>query len=141
LCAVNSALVVLGPGCATRDEQSYNENFNQNLPTAPKYVIEDQDDSRFKIRIHQGSPMEMDPARVTYLKQATTVVAQDEARRRGWSNWDVDYIQERDKGWMHVLVAEVTEKPAITTTTTTAPLIVVPTPPPDVPPPPPPSNP
>ena len=36
-----------------------------------------------------------------------------EAKRRGWQNWNLDYIQERDKGWMHIVIADVTRKNAV----------------------------
>ena len=112
LWSVNAALLVLAGSCSTPEEQSFNQNFDQDYPAAPKYVIEDQGDNHFKIRMHQGSPM-TGPSRVTYMKDAMNIVAQDACHRRGWANWTVDYIQERDDGWMHVLVAEVTEKPAV----------------------------
>ncbi len=126
--SVNAAFALLAGGCATEEEQSFNDTFNQNLAVAPKYAIEDVHDDHFKIRMHQGSPLD-DPSRVTSLKNAMTIVAQDECRRRGWANWDVNYIQERDQGWMHVLVADVREKSAVEVTP------LPPTPPPTAPPP------
>ena len=109
--SINAALLVWAAGCATPEEQSFNQNFNQDYPTAPKYVIEDRGETHFKIRMHQGSPVN-GPSRVTYMKDAMTIVAEDECHRRGWANWKLDYIQERDDGWMHILVAEVRKKPA-----------------------------
>lgn len=106
LLPVAAAVLFLGAGCKTPDEQSFNDQFNQNYPVAPKYYIEDQGEDHFKVRMHQGSPM-ASPSKVTYLKQAMNIVAENECRRRGWTNWKVDYIQESDQGWMHVLVAEV----------------------------------
>jgi hypothetical protein len=110
--SINVAWMIFTGGCATEDEQSFNQNFNQNLPTSPKYIIKDVSEDRFKLELHQGSP-DTGPERVTYLKQAATIVARDEARRRGWGDWQLDYIDERDQGWMHILVAEVKEKPAV----------------------------
>jgi hypothetical protein len=111
LLLLNTALVVLAAGCATRMQGSYNQDFNQNLPIAPKYAIENVDDAHFKVIIHQGSPLQ-GPERISYMKEAATGVARDEAKRRGWQNWDIEYIQERDQGWMHIVIAEVTRKNA-----------------------------
>jgi hypothetical protein len=105
-------LAVLAAGCATHDERSYNQDFNQNLPASPNYAIENIDDTHFRVTVHQGSPL-LGTQRVIYVKAAATAVADTEARRRGWQNWDVDYIQERDKGWMHIVIADVTCKNAI----------------------------
>jgi hypothetical protein len=112
LLLVNAALVVLAAGCATHDERSYNHDFNQNLPTSPKYVIENIDDAHFKVTVHQGSPLE-GSQRIIYVKQVASTVAESEAKRRGWQNWDLNYIQERDQGWMHIVIAEVTRKNAV----------------------------
>jgi hypothetical protein len=103
------ALAVLAAGCATHDERSYNQDFNQNLPTSPKYFIENIDDAHFKVTVHQGTPSE-GPERIIYVKQVASTVAESEANRRGWKNWDLNYIQQRDQGWMHIVVAEVTRK-------------------------------
>ena len=132
---VNTALFLLSAGCKTEDEQSFNETFNQNYPVEPKYSIEDSHDDYFKVRMRQGSPMSTkDPSRVTYLKNATTVVVENECHRRGWENWKADYISETDQGWMHVLVAEVHREPGVRM----SPPSEVPPPPPATPPPPPP---
>jgi hypothetical protein len=109
LLSINAVLVVVAFGCKSPDEQSFNQVFNQNMPVEPKYSIEDLGQDHFKIRIRQSSPMK-GPSRVTYLKQATTIVAESESHRRGWDNWKTDYIQETDDGWMHVLVAEVSRE-------------------------------
>ena len=37
-------------------------------------------------------------------------MAETEAKRRGWGNWNLDYIFEGDQGWMHVVKAEVTRR-------------------------------
>ena len=43
----------------------------------------------------------------------TAAGAASEAKRRGWQNWDLGYIQERDQGWMHVVIADVARKNAV----------------------------
>jgi hypothetical protein len=102
-------LIMSGAGCATHNERSYNQDFGQTLPAAPKYSLENIDDNHFKLILHQGSP-DAGPGRVSDMKSAAPVIAGTEARHRGWAGWQVDYIQERDQGWMHVLIAEVTRK-------------------------------
>ena len=109
---LSAALTILAAGCATHDEHSYNQDFNQNLPTSPKYFIENIDDTHFKVTVHQGSPLP-EPQRDLSVKQVASTVAADEAKRRGWPNWDVNYIQERDQGWMHIVIAVVTRQNAI----------------------------
>jgi hypothetical protein len=112
LLLLNVTLVVLAAGCATHNERSYNRDFNQNLPTSPKYTIENVDDTHFKVIVHQGSPLP-GTERVIYVKEVASTVAATEAKRRGWQNWDLGYIQERDQGWMHVVIADVTRKNAV----------------------------
>ena len=112
LMLVNATLVVLAAGCATHNEKSYNQDFNQNLPTSPKYTIENVDDTHFQVTVHQGSPLP-GTQRIIYVKEAAAAVAQSEAKRRGWQNWNLDYIQERDQGWMHIVIADVTRKNAV----------------------------
>lgn len=109
----NAALVVLVTGCATPNENSYNQDFNQNLPTSPKYVITDLGESHFKLTVHQGSPLTGNPQRVIYVKEAASLIAETECKRRGWQNWKFEYIQERDQGWMHIVIADVTRKTPI----------------------------
>jgi hypothetical protein len=109
---LNATLAVLAAGCATHDERSYNQDFNQNLPTAPKYFIENINDTHFKVTVHQGTPSE-GPQRIIYVKEVASTVAETEAKRRGWKNWDLNYIQERDQGWMRIVIAEVTRKNAV----------------------------
>ena len=108
----SAALAVFAAGCATQKERSYNEDYNQNLPTSPRYSIENVDDTHFEVTVHQGSPLP-GTQRVIYMKQVASTVAGTEAQRRGWQNWDLDYIQERDQGWMHIVIAEVTRKNAV----------------------------
>jgi hypothetical protein len=112
LLLLNVTLAVLATGCATHDEHSYNQDFNQNLPTSPKYFVEDIDDNHFKVTVHQGSPVP-GTQRDLSVKQVASTVAESEAKRRGWQNWDLNYIQERDQGWMHIVIAEVTRKNAV----------------------------
>jgi hypothetical protein len=111
LLLLNATLVILTAGCATQ-ERSYNQDFNQNLPTSPRYTIENIDDAHFKITVHQGSPLP-GTQRIIFVKEVASAVAESEARRRGWKNWDLGYIQERDQGWMHIVIANVTRKNAI----------------------------
>ena len=116
LLLLNVTLVVLAAGCATPNERSYNQDYNQNLPTSPNYTIENIDDTHFRVTVHQGSPLP-GTERTIYVKQVASTVAATEAKRRGWQNWDLNYIQERDKGWMHIVIADVTRKNAVTTAT------------------------
>ena len=106
---LNATLVLLAAGCATQDERSFNQDYNQNLPTSPKYSIENINDTHFKVTVHQGSPSP-GTQRIIYVKEVASTVAGTEAKRRGWQNWDLGYIQDRDQGWMHVVIADVTRK-------------------------------
>ena len=108
----SATLVVLAAGCATQNERSYNQDFNQNLPTSPKYTIENVDDTHFHVIVHQGSPLP-GTERIIFVKEVASTVAATEAKRRGWQNWDLGYIQERDQGWMHIVIANVTRKNAV----------------------------
>jgi hypothetical protein len=104
--------VVLAAGCATPNERSFNRDFNQNLPTSPNYTIENVDDTHFKVIVHQGSPLP-GTDRIIFVKEVASTVAATEAKHRGWQNWDLGYIQDRDQGWMHIVIADVTRKNAI----------------------------
>ena len=112
LLLLNATLVVLAAGCATHNERSYNQDFNQNLPTSPNYTIENVDDTHFHVIVHQGSPLP-GTQRIIFVKEVASTVAATEAKRRGWQNWDLGYIQERDQGWMHIVIADVTRKNAV----------------------------
>ena len=116
LLLLNAALVaifmVFATGCATPNEKSYNQEFNQNIPTSPKYTIENVNDTDFHVEVHQGSPLDGN-ARIIYVKKVASAVAENEAKNRGWQNWDLNYIQERDQGWMHIVIADVTRKNAV----------------------------
>jgi hypothetical protein len=112
LLLLNAAFAVLAAGCATHNMKSYNQDFHQNLPTSPNYAIENVDDTHFQVAVHQGSPL-AGMERIIYVKDVASTVAATEAKRRGWQNWNLDYIQERDQGWMHIVIADVTRKNAI----------------------------
>jgi hypothetical protein len=112
LLLLNLALVVLVTGCATPTGRSYNQDFNQNLPGSPNYIVANIDDTHFKVTVEQGSPIS-GQGRVIYVRQAASIVAASEAKSRGWDKWDLNYIQERDQGWMHIVIGEVTRKNAI----------------------------
>lgn len=111
---LNVTVLLLAAGCAT-GMRSYNQDYGQTLPVAPKYSVANIDETHFRITVHQGSPSQ-GPDRIVYLKEAAAAIAQNEAKHRGWNSWRVDYVQERDQGWMHILIANVTrENPAETT--------------------------
>ena len=111
LLLLNATLVLLATGCATSD-RSFNQDFNQNLPTSPNYAIENVNDTEFHVIVHQGTALKGSD-RVIYVKQVASAVAENEAKNRGWKNWDLNYIQERDAGWMHIVIADVTRKNAV----------------------------
>src|SRR6202142_4525410 len=108
----SATLMILAAGCATHTERSYNQDYHQNLTTSPTYYIENVDDTRFKVVVHQGSPSP-GPQRIIHVKEVASTVAATEAKRRGWQNWNLDYIQKRDQGWMHIVIADVTRKNAV----------------------------
>ena len=111
LLLLNATLVLLATGCATSNpnERSFNKDFHQNLPTSPNYAIENVNDTDFHVIVHQGTALK-GADRIIYVKQVASAVAASEAKHRGWQNWDLNYIQEYDQGWMHVVVADVTRK-------------------------------
>ena len=96
-------------GCATPKSHSFNNDFGENLPTKPQYYIEDENDNHFIIKLHQGTPS-TGTERVINLKDAASTIAKSESERLGWEKWQLNYIQEKDQGWMHVVVAEVTRE-------------------------------
>jgi hypothetical protein len=110
LLAVNAGVAMLLSGCASPDEHAYNQDFNDNLATQPKYFIKDEDNHHFKIYVHQGVATTT-ANRVLDVKTAATAVAKSETAKLGWQKWHMDYIQERDQGWMHVVVADVKREP------------------------------
>jgi hypothetical protein len=111
LLLLNVALAILATGCATPAMHSYNQDFNQDLRTAPNYAIADQDDNHFQVTVCQGREM-VGMERIIHVKQAARMVAASEAKHRGWSDFDLNYTQEYDHGWMHVVVAEITRQNA-----------------------------
>ena len=106
------ATVFVGFGCATPQEYSYNQDFNQSLTSEPKYRVTSVSDSKFKIYVHQGK-MVSGEARTIDSREAASVIAKSEAQKRGWESWDMNFIREANDGWMHVIVAEVTRKKSV----------------------------
>jgi len=107
LSLLSATFVFLAAGCAT-PTKSFNRDFGENFPPEPKYAVDNMDDTHFKVRVLQGRPMpEQHAVCVEYMKEAATTIANAEGKRRGWQEWQLNYIQERDQGWMHVLVAVV----------------------------------
>ena len=103
---VSVAVAVLFGGCATQEEHSFNGDFGEALPTKPTYYIQNEDAEHFKITVHQGVPSS-GAERVINAKNAASTIAKAESLRLGWEKWDLNYIQENNQGWMHVVVAEV----------------------------------
>jgi hypothetical protein len=116
LLLLNATLLILTAGCATHNERSYNRDFHQNLPTSPRYTIGNVDDTHFQVTVHQGSALP-GTQRIIFVKEVASTVAATEARRRGWKNWDLNYIRDGDQGWMHIVVADVTRKNSVDRTT------------------------
>ncbi len=103
------ALAFGSVGCATHEEHSFNNDFNQSLTCAPKYYLEDGGNARFFVTVNQGRPRP-GQERIFDVKRAATAVAEVECKRRGWENWNLDYVMEFDQGWMHIVKAEVTPR-------------------------------
>jgi hypothetical protein len=101
-----AAAMVIG-GCASPKETSFNPEFGEDLATQPKYYIHDENDQHFLITVHQGV-VSTRPERLLDVKTAATAVAKKECQRLGWDKWRMDYIQEKDQGWMHVVIVNVT---------------------------------
>ena len=113
LLLLNATLVLLATGCATTpNEGSYNKDFHQNLPTSPNYAIENVNDTEFHVIVHQGTALKGSD-RVIYVKQVASAVAESETKSRGWKSYDLNYVEEYDQGWMHVVVADITRKNAV----------------------------
>ncbi len=67
LCAT---LTLLAAGCAT-PTNSFNKDYNQNFPPKPNYAIDNVDDTHFKVRVLQGTPMpEQHAVVVEYMKES-----------------------------------------------------------------------
>jgi hypothetical protein len=109
LLSINVAVAVLFSGCASPEEHSFNQDFNDNLPVNPMYYIHDEDANCFFVTVHQGTPS-TGAERVINVKVAATAVAEKECHRLGWKKWDLNYIQERNQGWMHIVIAKVTRE-------------------------------
>ena len=115
LLLINVALAVLAGGCATPTGHSFNKDFGETLPTQPNYYIQDEDDHHFTITVNQGVPS-TGAERLSDVKKAASTVAKAESQRLGWEKWQLDYIQERDQGWMHVVIADVKHIPYVAPT-------------------------
>ena len=109
LLSINAGLMVLFSGCASPERHSFNSDYNEKLPVQPMYSLHDQSANRFLITVNQGRPS-TGAERVINLKVAATTIAKAECQRLGWEKWDLNYIQERNQGWMHIVIAEVTRK-------------------------------
>ena len=109
LLSINAAVVILFSGCASPEMHSFNQDYQDNLPVRPTYYIHDEDANRFFITVHQGTPS-TGAERVINVKTAATTVAKSECQRLGWDKWDLNYIQERNEGWMHIVIAKVTRE-------------------------------
>jgi hypothetical protein len=106
---ITASLAFWSVGCATHEEHSFNDDYNQSLSCAPMYFIEDGGESRFYVTVNQGKS-KSGVERIMDVKRAASTVAETECKRRGWGNWNLDYITEHDQGWMHVVKAEVTPR-------------------------------
>jgi hypothetical protein len=108
---MSAGVVVLFSGCSSPETHSFNKDYGDNLVTRPNYYIKDEnvEAGHFIIVVEQGAPSTGDE-RVVDAKKAATTVANSETARLGWSKWHMDYIQERDQGWMHVVKAKVTRE-------------------------------
>ncbi|HXF11004.1 MAG TPA: hypothetical protein VN625_09475 [Desulfuromonadaceae bacterium] len=106
---LNLLIAILATGCAS-EKKSFNKDFNEHFPIEPKYTIDNIDDHHFKVTVYQGSPSPQASLRRTiYMKEAASTVANAEGKRRGWERWDLNYLNEHDQGWMHIIVAEVVQ--------------------------------
>ena len=103
---LNVGISIFVIGCNTYGEanlKSFNKDFNQHLPASPEYSVDQLDESHFSITVHQGAPLISSGARRSfYLREAATTIADSEAKRLGWHNWRIDYVQEGDQGWVHI---------------------------------------
>jgi len=109
LLSVNVAALVLLNGCAAPQEHSFNGDFKESFPTQPQYSIADRDTNHFTITVHQGVPSTGAEHSVD-VKEAASTIARAESQKRGWEKWQLNYVQERNQGWMRVVVAEVTRE-------------------------------
>ena len=107
--SINAGVAILFSGCASPEQHSFNRDFNDHLPVNPRYSIHDEDGNRFLITVNQGTPS-TGAERVINVKEAATTVATAECQKLGWAKWHLDYIQERNQGWMHIVIAKVTRE-------------------------------
>jgi len=105
----SAAVAILSAGCTTPKYRSFNDDFGESLHTKPTYSIQDKDAAHFTITVQEGTPSN-GPERVTDVKAAASTIAHAECQRREWKKWKLDYVQERNLGWMHVVVAEITQE-------------------------------
>ena len=109
LLSITAAMPIFFSGCASPDLHSFNGDYNENLLTKPVYFIEDRAETSFTITVKEGTPSN-GPERVTDVKAAAATVAKAECQKLGWEKWDLNYIEDHNRGWMHVVVAKVTRK-------------------------------
>jgi hypothetical protein len=109
LLAVNVAVLVLLGGCASPQEHSFNSDYNESFPTQPMYYVYDADAQHFRIYVHQGTPS-TGAEHYIDVKEAASTIAKTESQKRGWDKWQLNYIQQRNQGWMRVVIAEVTRE-------------------------------
>ena len=107
--SINAAIAVWLTGCASPQDHSFNADFGEDLRTKPTYFIQDKDTTHFTITVQEGTPSN-GPERITDVKVAASTIAKAECQRREWKKWKLEYAQERNLGWMHVVVAEVTQE-------------------------------
>jgi hypothetical protein len=53
---LSAVLMLLSAGCAT-PMKSFNQDYSENFPPQPNYAIDNMDNTHFKIRLNQGTPM------------------------------------------------------------------------------------
>jgi hypothetical protein len=109
LLSINAAVVVLLSGCASPQQHSFNSDFNESLPTQPMYYVYDENEQHFRIKVHQGTPSN-GAERYLDVKEAASTIAKAECQKRGWEKWQLNYIQQGNRGWMHIVIAEVTRE-------------------------------
>ncbi len=109
LLLINAAIAVFFSGCSTPDQHSFNADYNENLLTKPVYFIEDREATSFTVTVKEGTRSD-GPERITDVKAAASTVAKAECQKLGWEKWDLNYIEDHNRGWMHVVVAKVTRQ-------------------------------
>jgi len=107
--SLNAALAGLVSSCATPEQHSFNGDYHETLLTKPVYFIQDKETTSFTITVKEGTPSG-GPERITDVKVAASTIAKSECQKLGWAKWDLNYIEDHNRGWMHVVVAKVTRK-------------------------------